>query len=492
MDKPIDEVKDVKQVEHASDKADETASSIFEVNVSDETPLSDTEKAMVRRIHKRVLPFVLLTVFIQYADKAVLGAAAVLGMMQDTQINGTQYSILGSIFYVGFLAFQFPNSYFLTRVPSVAKYLGIMQICWGIVVAFTAMAKTYSSMVVVRILLGLFEAATYPSLMIIINTLYRRREHYQCFGIMWMSNGFAVAFANLLSFSIGHIQPYHGISAWQWNYVILGAITVTLGACIYFLMPDDPLADVFQWTEEERKIAEDRLQDSGVVRHREVDYKQYWEAFTEWRFWLIGLPALLIKFPDSGLINFGNPFVQSFGFDALYAILLQLPVGVMVSLSTGFAIYFAKKTNQIIYAACICLAISFVGCLLLTVLPQKPIKLLPYYLTWCYNGAYAMILTTIGTNTKGYSKKVFTNSTLMVFYTIGAVIGPLIMEAKDAPKYVPGMATFTVAMFVCIVSLLLARWWMARRNYQRRHNHGVTDAYVNMTDTQDENFKYRL
>ncbi|KAI8331909.1 major facilitator superfamily domain-containing protein [Chlamydoabsidia padenii] len=453
---------------------------------------SSIEKALVTKIHWHVLPFVFGCVFIQYADKAVLSAAAVLGMLEDCDINPTQYSILGSVFYIGFILFQMPNNYFIQRVPSISKYLGTLLTIWGVVLALTSQAKTFTTLAILRVLLGLFEAATYPCLLIIVNTMYRREEQPRCFGFLWMSNGFGVIFANLLSYGIAHMDMARNIRAWQWNFIILGALTVLLGILVFFFLPDQPHSHLFRLTPEEKEIMDDRTQDNAVVRQRKVNHAHYWEAVKELQFWVLCLTALCIHLPNGGLVVFGNPFVKSLGFSSLNAILLQLPVGTVVTLYVALVILLEHKTKQLVWTGCVTSVISMFGCLLLAVLPHQPIKLFAYYLSWAFNGSYAMLLTIVGSNVKGYSKKIFYNGGIMIFYTIGNFVGPLMMVSDEAPSYRSGMIGFTVAMLMVILTLNVSRLWMARRNEQRMDNHGHTDAYLDQSDTQDQNFRYRL
>lgn len=60
-----------------------------------------------------------------------------MGLKEDTHITGNQYSLLATIFYVSFLAFEFPTGYLMQRLPT-AQYLGINVILWGSMVAATA------------------------------------------------------------------------------------------------------------------------------------------------------------------------------------------------------------------------------------------------------------------------------------------------------------------------------------------------------------------
>ncbi|KAI7853646.1 hypothetical protein BDC45DRAFT_586296 [Circinella umbellata] len=85
----------------------------------------------------------------------------VLGLFEDTKIAGFEFSWLGSIFYLGYLAFQIPNQYFIQHF-SLLKYLGVCLVLWGIILVCTALAKNFSQLLVLRFFQGFFEAAVYP------------------------------------------------------------------------------------------------------------------------------------------------------------------------------------------------------------------------------------------------------------------------------------------------------------------------------------------
>ncbi|CAO3614721.1 unnamed protein product [Cunninghamella echinulata] len=67
---------------------------------------SEAERRLVKKLNWMLLPIAWAIVFIQFADKSALSVAAVLGMLKDTNTTKGQYSLLGSIFYVGFILFQ--------------------------------------------------------------------------------------------------------------------------------------------------------------------------------------------------------------------------------------------------------------------------------------------------------------------------------------------------------------------------------------------------
>ena len=95
------------------------------------------------------------------------------------------------------------------------------------------------------------------------------------------------------------------------------------------------------------------------------------------------------------------------------------------------AVFLAHKTNQMLYSSIFMLSFGIVGLIILCAIPDGAVKLLGYYLSWAGTGSYALVITIIGNNVKGYTKKIFYNSSIMVAYTVGNFIGPLMMAEQQ-------------------------------------------------------------
>ena len=57
-----------------------------------------------------------------FADKTTLGQSAVLGILPGAHLTQNQFNWLGTIFYIGYLAFEFPQNLALQRFP-VGKWM---------------------------------------------------------------------------------------------------------------------------------------------------------------------------------------------------------------------------------------------------------------------------------------------------------------------------------------------------------------------------------
>lgn len=282
---------------------------------SDDYPFqkSEAEKKLVKKLNWTLLPFVGAIVFIQFVDKSTLGISAVLGIIEDTHLTGSQYSWLGSFFYLGYISFQLPNNYLIQKLP-ISKYLGTLLILWGIVMGLTALCQNFAQLVVCRVFLGLFEAGTYPCLLIVINAVYRRSEQSAAYGFLWLSNGTGTMIGASCAYGISYIDNARGIHSWKWPYIIWGALTVLFGIICFFFLPDTPQSFMFRLAEEEKLIVAERSRDNCVVRVQKIKVHHVWEALGEMRLWLICLACFFNNLLTGGVVVFNTLIVKSMGY----------------------------------------------------------------------------------------------------------------------------------------------------------------------------------
>lgn len=74
-------------------------------------------KRLKWKIDLRLMPLLCITYALQSIDKTTLGYAAVFNLETDLNLQGTEYSWLGAIFYLGYLAWEFPTNMMLQKLP---------------------------------------------------------------------------------------------------------------------------------------------------------------------------------------------------------------------------------------------------------------------------------------------------------------------------------------------------------------------------------------
>ena len=97
----------------------------------------------------------MLTLYLPYG-RTLINYANVMGLLEDTGMSKNQFSNLALIFYISYLAFEFPHGYLMQRLPT-SKYLGCMVFSWGVVVTVTSACTNFASLVATRVLLGVFD-----------------------------------------------------------------------------------------------------------------------------------------------------------------------------------------------------------------------------------------------------------------------------------------------------------------------------------------------
>jgi MFS family permease len=167
-----------------------------------------------------------ITYMLQSIDKTTLSYAAVFNLREETHLVGTEYSWLGSLFYLGYLFWEYPTSLMLQRFP-VAKFMSATVIIWGIVLMCHAAADDFAGLAAARTFLGIFEASINPGTMVIFSMWYKRSEQPFRMGIWVGSAGLGYVLAGIASFGIGHIGG--SMSSWRYMFLIWGAVTTAWG-----------------------------------------------------------------------------------------------------------------------------------------------------------------------------------------------------------------------------------------------------------------------
>lgn len=100
-------------------------------------PLMDfdqrTEKKLIRRVDRRLLPMLGLLYSIALIDRTNISAARISGMAEDLRLDiGNRYTIALVVFFPPYALFELPSNIVLRKVGS-ARWLSSIALAWGIV-----------------------------------------------------------------------------------------------------------------------------------------------------------------------------------------------------------------------------------------------------------------------------------------------------------------------------------------------------------------------
>ncbi|KAM9877807.1 hypothetical protein VD0002_g3293 [Verticillium dahliae] len=414
---------------------------------------------VLRRIDLYVLPLMLGVYFLQSLDKTTLAYASVFGLIEDTGLRGDEYSWLGSVVYVAQLVMQFPLAWLLVKMP-LGRFTACMVALWGTTLAAMAAARSFPSLLVMRFLLGAFEASVAPSFIALTHMFWRRREQPLRMSLWYAMNGFTAMFGSLMTWGLARIpstlRPYQVI------FLFFGLVTVAFAVVMFRCMPDAP-ADARFLTPRDRRIAVERLRlglrasQAGASSARQWRWAHVHETIRDPKTWLWFGLIFSISVPSGGVGSFGPLIIESFGFDPFTAILFNAPFGLVQLVSTvGGALVAQRLRRKGPVIAALCVA-PIAGCYVLMTTPRSPERkatlLLGYYLISVYPGMIPLMYSWSAANTAGDTKRKCNASAMFVGQSLGNIIGPLLYRPAEAPEYYRGL-WWNLVLYLAVVGLV--------------------------------------
>jgi len=271
-----------------------------------------TNKRLLRIIDWHLMPLMCLVYGLNYLDKTTLSYASIMGIKEDIGLVGDDYQWLGSIFYFGYLAWEYPTTRLLQRLP-LAKYSAFCVIVWGSTLALFATVSNFSGAVAVRFFLGVFEAAVSPGFALFTSQWYTKEEQGLRTGIWFSFNGFGQIFGGLVSYGIARGTKIHGssIAPWKIVFIVNGVLTAVLGVIFLFVMPDNQLnARWLQPADRILCVARVRSNQQGIGNKHFKMY-QLTEALIDPLTWAFAFYGLTASIPNGGISNFFSQLVSS-------------------------------------------------------------------------------------------------------------------------------------------------------------------------------------
>ncbi|RMZ73477.1 major facilitator superfamily transporter [Pyrenophora seminiperda CCB06] len=463
-------------------------------DVGELTP--EGEKRLLRKIDWMIMPLMWSCYCLQYLDKTLVNYAAVMGLYSDANITTDQFSNLALFFYVSYLLVEFPHGYCMQRFPT-AKYLGTAVIFWGLVTALTCVCKNYGALVATRVLLGCFESAVAPSLILITSMWYKKKEQPLRTGIWYLGTGTGTIVGSLISFGFQHYDS-ETFTSWQIMFLVVGVVTVAVGATVVFLLPDNPMSS--RLTPAEKVWAIERLRENQTgIENTHFKFYQVVECFADPQTWMLSLITISSNIPNGAVSSYQATLIRSFGFNPKTTALLQLPSGCISIISILIATYLAGRFDQRGLNVVSLLIPGALGGCLMAFLPgdHKAGKLIGNYLTNCIGSSLPLLYSWVAANIAGHTKKVTMNAVLLSSFCLGNIIGPLTFRQEDQPDFVPAKITIIVACaFAAGMALVLRAYYMWENGRRDREaavvGYRENEEFLDLTDRENRRFRYRL
>ena len=239
------------------------------------------ETRTIRKLQWRILPFIFLLYVVAYLDRINIGFAA-LTMNKELGISGQQYGLLVGTFFFGYFLFEIPSNLLLHRIGA-RIWIARILLTWGIVAMLTGFVRNVHDLYIVRFMLGLAEAGSYPGIVLYLSYWFRQRERAQAIALVVVG----IPVTSILGGPVSGIIMDHvhwlSLSGWRWLLILEGVPAVICGVLVYLWLPSRPAEAKFLTQEEREWITTELAREEATkLKEHQISVAQ---TFTHLRVW---------------------------------------------------------------------------------------------------------------------------------------------------------------------------------------------------------------
>ncbi|KAG2142088.1 MFS general substrate transporter [Suillus cothurnatus] len=288
------------------------------------------ERNLLRKLDFRTAYLVLIYILNQM-DRNNAAAARLRGFEEDLGMKGTQFNTLISILYIGYLFTQIPSNLILTHMVKPSLYLSSCMSLWGLLTTLIGIStKLLLPSTCLTLLVGFLEATFYPGAFYLLSRWYKREELGYRIAFFTAAIGFSNAFGSLLASGIlATMEGFLGYAAWRWLFFLEGYLTVFVGICGIFILPDFPSGPARWLTSAELSLARRRMEEDlrghGPAEPKSSSgFSDLLSIITDWSVWLIAI-ACTCCYASLSFNLFFPTLVATMGYSPTISLLLCAP-----------------------------------------------------------------------------------------------------------------------------------------------------------------------
>jgi ACS family tartrate transporter-like MFS transporter len=274
----------------------------------------EIETITIRKVARRLLPFIFLLYVICLIDRVNLSFAA-LTMNRDLGLNAYVYGLGASIFFIGYFIFEVPSNLLLDRVGARLWITRIM-ISWGLASAAMALVSGEISFLVVRFLLGFFEAGFFPGMILYLTFWFPAAYRARVIAAFMLAIPVTGVIGGPLATSLLELNGTLGLTGWQWLFLLEGIPAVLMGFVVLAFMTDRPSRA--NWLRpEEKQWLESTLQRERQEVEDVHSRLTLWQALIDPRVLALSLVYFGIGTATYGVVYFLPQIIKGWGLSNL-------------------------------------------------------------------------------------------------------------------------------------------------------------------------------
>ena len=211
-------------------------------------------QSTMRRVGRRVIPFLLLCYFIAFLDRVNVSFAA-LQMNRDLGLTPAVYGFGAGLFFLTYCVFELPSNLMLYRTGAT-RWIARIMFTWGLCAACMAFVAGPNSFYAMRLLLGAAEAGFFPGVLFFLTLWFPAAWRGRVIGMFMTGVAFSGLIGSPLSGWLLSLDGVLGLRGWQWLFILEGAPAVILAPFCLVYLQDGPLHAAWLPPKEKAWLAE--------------------------------------------------------------------------------------------------------------------------------------------------------------------------------------------------------------------------------------------
>lgn len=199
---------------------------------------SELERRTMRKVSRRLMPFLILCYLVAYIDRTNIGFAA-LTMNADLGISSAAFGLGGSLFFVAYVLFEVPSNLAQQRFGA-RRWIARIMISWGVVGMTMAFMNGTTMFYVLRFLLGAAEAGFFPGAVLFITQWFPRSQRASMVALFMIAIPMSNVLGSPLAALLLALDGLIGLAGWQWLFILESIPAILLGLVALAVLSDGP------------------------------------------------------------------------------------------------------------------------------------------------------------------------------------------------------------------------------------------------------------
>ncbi|OWV91804.1 MFS transporter [Rhizobium sp. N122] len=267
-------------------------------------PARTAEDRAYAKVFWRIVPFLMLCYVVAYLDRVNVGFAK-LQMSSELGLSEAAYGIGAGIFFIGYFLFEVPSNVIMNRVGA-RMWIARIMVTWGIISAAFMFTSSETVFYLLRFLLGVAEAGFFPGIILYLTAWYPADRRARIITTFMSAIPISAIFGNPLSgLLMDSFHGTHGLSGWQWMFLIEAIPAILFGIATFFYL-DDTIRDAKWLNDEEKRVLTANIEAENRVKT--TSPHSIAATLTDRRVWLMCLIYFCFVLGQYGL-NFWMPSI---------------------------------------------------------------------------------------------------------------------------------------------------------------------------------------